>query len=201
VNVKQRDEAGEELATMAAVAAVDDSRLLEGEDPSTDDPEAVGRWAAIYAELLAFKRDVAFRIRAEHDRVSPPAKVEVLRDLQLIERQSERLQRRLSFWRGRQLRLGTLPGRNGLELGFGGRSVRLSRREAELLAFLARHPDRVFGSAALAAQAWHDSTLRAAQVRNYVSRLRQKLEFVAAPCRIDTVEGGYRVTWTDPELV
>jgi DNA-binding response OmpR family regulator len=186
---------------MAAMAALDDSRLLEGEDPSTDDPEAVGRWAAIYAELVAFKRDVASRIQAEHDRVSPPARIEVSRDLELVERESERLQRRLSFWRGRQLRLGTLPGRNGLELGFGDRSVRLSRREAELLSFLARNPDRVFASSALAARAWHDSTLRGAQVRNYISRLRQKLEFVAAPCRIDTVEGGYRVTWTDPELV
>jgi DNA-binding response OmpR family regulator len=201
VNLSQRDAAGEERATTAAGAAVDDRRLLEGEDPSTDDPEAVGRWAAIYAELLAFKRDVASRIRAEHDRVSPPARVEVLRDLQLVERESERLQRRLSFWRGRHLRLGILPGRNGLELGFGDRSVQLSRREAELLAFLARNPGRVFGSAALATRAWHDSTLRAAQVRNYVSRLRQKLELVAAPCRIDTVKGGYRVTWTDPDLV
>jgi hypothetical protein len=200
--MKERDEAEEGRVRRVAVAAVDDSRLLEGEDPSTEDPEAARRWVAIYSELQVFKRDVASRMRAKHEELPGPARVEVMRDLQLVESQMARLQRRLSFWRARQLRLGGIPPEhNGLELGFGETSVRLSRREAQLLSFLAQNPGRIFSSKALATRAWHDPTLSAAQVRNYLSRVRHKLQFVLAPCRIETVDRrGYCLEWTNPEL-
>ena len=198
----QQEHDGDRAAATADMSEMlDDSRLLEGEDPETTDLEAVRRWAAIYAELLAFKRDLADRMRAEQERLPAVAKPEVSMDLKLVEREMERLKRRLVFWRARHLRMsGMWDALGTLDLAFEERSVRLSRREAQLFSFLARNPDRGFGTPALAAGAWHDSALSSAQVRNYVSRLRQKLDFVGAPCRIETLDGrGYRLTWTEPE--
>jgi DNA-binding response OmpR family regulator len=190
-----------EVVEAVATAIGDQTRLLEGEDPETTDLEAIRRWASIYAELLAFKHDLAARMRAEHERLPEAAKNEVSLDLELIERQMDRLKRRLGFWRSRQLRMGgMLESPASLDLAFGEKSVRLSRREAQLFSFLSRNAEKGVATAVLAAAAWHDSALSAAQVRNYVSRLRQKLDFVGAPCRIETLDGrGYRLAWGDSE--
>jgi Transcriptional regulatory protein, C terminal len=60
-------------------------------------------------------------------------------------------------------------------------AIRLSRREAELLTFLLQHRGRSFSPRELAAQAWRTPHLSAAQVRNYVVRLRRKLHGAELP--------------------
>jgi DNA-binding response OmpR family regulator len=179
--------------------ATSDDRLLDGEDPGTKDPEVVRRWIAVYAELIAFKQDLISRIELEHRAADPAAKPEVSLDLDLVKREKARLEGRLSFWRSRQLLLGDVMDEGGgaSQRAFGDSALRLSRREAQLLAFFTRNAEMRFAANALATLAWHDHALSAAQVRNYVSRLRSKLQLVEAPCRIETVEGGgYRLVWS-----
>jgi DNA-binding response OmpR family regulator len=186
------------MGVEAEARAAAEPRLLEGEDPDTDDPEAARSWVVIYAELSGFKRDLAARMERALETMAPPARSEIAADLALVRAQLARLEDRLAFWRERQLVLaGLLQNPEEPQLSFGGRTLRMSRREAQLLSFLARNPDASFTAPALAARAWRDPALSAAQVRNYVSRLRQKLDAVQAPCRIEAADGsGYRLTWT-----
>jgi DNA-binding response OmpR family regulator len=180
---------------------MDGNDLLAGEDPGTNDPEAVRRWTSIYTELIAFKTDLVSRIEAERGRLGPAPRAEISRDLEMVSQEKARLEARLAFWRVRQLRLGeSLDGKELLHLVFGDKDLRLSRREAQLLGFLASNTDTRFAAQVLATRAWHDHALSAAQVRNYVSRLRQKLQQADAPCRIETVGGnGYSLTWRPPD--
>ena len=59
-----------------------------------------------------------------------------------------------------------------------GKSLRLTRREADLLDFLLRHPRKPFTSKQLATLAWQNSRLSDAQVRTYIMRLRMRLQEV-----------------------
>ncbi|TMD25452.1 MAG: winged helix-turn-helix transcriptional regulator [Chloroflexi bacterium] len=63
-------------------------------------------------------------------------------------------------------------------LTYAGKSLRLTRREADLLDFLLRHPRRPFTSRQLATLAWQNSRLSDAQVRTYIMRLRSRLREV-----------------------
>ena len=140
------------------------------------------------------------RTERELEELGPPARAELSADLALMTAQLARLQSRLDYWRQRQLLLaGLIDSREGLRLTFGARTARISRREAQLLSFLAGHRETSFRAGVLAARAWGDPALSTAQVRNYVSRLRQKLDSIEAPCRIEASNGsGYRLTWIDP---
>jgi hypothetical protein len=180
---------------------VEGTDLLEGEDPHTTDPEAVRRWTSIYTDLIALQTDLVSRIAGERGPIDPAAGVEISRDLEMVGREKGRLEARLAFWRVRQLRLGEfLDGTELPHLVFGGGALRLSRREGQLLGFLASNPNTRFAAQVLASRAWHDHALSAAQVRNYVSRLRQKLREAGAPCHIVTVGGnGYSLIWTRPD--
>ncbi len=76
-----------------------------------------------------------------------------------------------------------------------GEPVKLTRREYELLRYLAEHPDRVYSRDQLLAAVWgpeYDGTART--VDNFISSLRGKLERdPAAPVHLHTVHGlGYR---------
>ncbi|HEX3885996.1 MAG TPA: response regulator transcription factor [Phenylobacterium sp.] len=57
-----------------------------------------------------------------------------------------------------------------------GETVALSAQEFALLALLASHPDQVMGIERILAAVWGDAEPRPELVRNYVSRLRAKLE-------------------------
>jgi DNA-binding winged helix-turn-helix (wHTH) protein len=74
--------------------------------------------------------------------------------------------------------------RNGVALD-------LSRREFDLLATLARYPDRVLSKDALMADVWRDTAVTPNAVEVHLSTLRRKLE-ATGPRLIDTVRGvGY----------
>jgi DNA-binding response OmpR family regulator len=78
-----------------------------------------------------------------------------------------------------------------------GRAVELTAREFDLLAFLVRHPRRVFSRAQLLHQVWSSAPewQREATVTEHVHRLRHKLEADPAhPRRLRTVRGvGYQL--------
>jgi DNA-binding response OmpR family regulator len=77
-----------------------------------------------------------------------------------------------------------------------GHAVRLPDREAELLAYLMRHPDRVCSRGEILAAVWdyeHDPGTNVVQV--YVGYLRRKLGLPGSPAPIETVRSvGYRLS-------
>ncbi|HVL85756.1 MAG TPA: response regulator transcription factor [Pseudonocardia sp.] len=83
------------------------------------------------------------------------------------------------------------------EVSVDGRSVALTAREFDLLAFLARHPRQVFTRAQLLHQVWRSAPewKGEATVTEHVHRLRHKLEDVPSrPRRLRTVRGvGYQL--------
>ena len=185
--------------TEPAAAAVDPDRLIEGEDPHTTHAEDAQRWLVIYSELLAYKEMLLTRTQEAAALMHPETISEIERtDLQIVRRERDRTHARVEFWRRRLRELGGTAGfdeRTRLIQHSGG-SVRLSRREAELFAFLLTHPDGSFRPQELAAEAWGTPRLSAPQVRNYVVRLRRKLTATQFPCDLISDPGvGYRLKW------
>jgi DNA-binding response OmpR family regulator len=89
------------------------------------------------------------------------------------------IEQRLSAWRDRHAELaGVVIDRKDHTLTYAGKSLRLTRREADLLDFLLRHPRKPFTSKQLATLAWQNSRLSDAQVRTYIMRLRMRLQEV-----------------------
>lgn len=146
--------------------------LLPGEDPEVADPVELQHWISTYEDRLAiWKR----RTRRARDAETQAQRLEYV----------EWLKRRLEFWRDRHahcagLRLDPVTrevsGRTG--------TVALTRREFELLSYLADHPGRHVPASLLVARAWPDADLCEEQLRTYVGRLRRKLASVGTPCRV-----------------
>ena len=185
----------------AASAAVDPDRLLEGENPDTEHVEDARRWLAVYSELLAYKEGVMSRTLRALDELARESAEEIEQtDLPVLAEELERFRRRLHFW---QQRVREMGGGIDFDAGsrvirHGGREVRLSRREGELLAFLLEHPGQSFAPRELASRAWLAPALSAEQVRNYVVRLRRKLGGAGVPCFLLSEPGaGYSLKWAD----
>ncbi|SRR6266536_804783 len=137
-----------------------------GEDVTTSALPEVAGWISIYEELALVLRSVIARANGS-DQAD-----ELRASLGWIEQ-------RLGVWRDRHSELaGVVIDRKEHTLTYAGRSLRLTRREADLLDFLLRHPRRPFTSAQLATLAWQNSRLSDAQVRTYIMRLRQRLREV-----------------------
>lgn len=179
--------------TEATLVAAVDGLLLEGEDPSTVHADDARHWVNIYSELVAFNTGQRDRMRRELQEIPPEARTELEKELKLIDAQLDRVQDRLGFWYARHWDL------IGLDIDWAnrdllhrGQRVSLTRRELQLLNFLARHPNRYFSVEALIHQAWHDRHLVPEQLRLYVARLRRKLGEIEAPCRLENRPGrGY----------
>ena len=143
-----------------------DLRDLPGEDITTSVLPEVAGWISIYEEMALVLRSVIGRADGSADAD------DLRRDLAWIED-------RLAAWRDRHAELAGLAiDRTTRTLTYAGRSLRLTRREADLLDFLLRHPRRPFTSKQLATLAWQDSRLSDAQVRTYIMRLRGRLRDV-----------------------
>src|SRR5213078_223058 len=76
----------------------------------------------------------------------------------------------------------------------GGKPVKLTHLEFELLVFFVSHPSQVFSRARLLAQVWGQSAGSARTVDNFVGQLRKRLEIdPESPAHFITVRGsGYR---------
>ena len=158
-------------------------RGFPGEDLTTSALPEVAGWIAIYEEMASVLRSVISRANGT------PQGAELTRELQLLES-------RLGAWRDRHAELaGVVIDRKDHTLTYAGKSLRLTRREANLLDFLLRHPRRLFTSKQLATLAWQNSRLSDAQVRTYIMRLRHRLRELGL-AEVITVERnrGYGVT-------
>jgi hypothetical protein len=97
-----QEEAGEK--------AVDDDRLLEGEDPKTPYLDDATHWVTVYTELLGVKRELVGVTEAHLPDMPVEARREVAAtDLVVLDAEMKRFSRRLEFWRQRCLDLGGPP--------------------------------------------------------------------------------------------
>ena len=183
------------------MSSLEQELLLEGEDPSTIFAEDARHWVSIYAQLLEFKQRLLQRVSVATEELPPQARAEVDRDLRIINAEALRVQRRLAFWQQRHWEL------IGLDLSeqdhsamYAGKKVYLTKREFQLLSFLAAQPNRYLSPAAMVGGAWHDTRLSPEQLRLYISRLREKLGELGPPCRIENRPGkGYALTIAQAE--
>src|SRR5712691_11401572 len=134
---------------MASVSVSDqpviDLYLLPGEVPETRDLEDARQWVSIYRELVTFSERTLSRLRSAGGDADEP----------VMETHLRRLQSRLDFWEGRLWELAGLDlDVRRRVLNYAGQRVTLTRREAELLAFLARRPGQFYSATQLVSLAW-----------------------------------------------
>lgn len=142
-------------------------RPLPGEDQSTSTLPEVASWIAIYEERSTVLRLVLARLDGDVETTAG------------FERHLVSIEDRLAQWRDRHQALaGVIIDRRDHSLTFGGRHLKLTRRETDLLDFLLRHPGRPFTTRQLTILAWQNSRLSDAQVRTYMMRLRRRLQEV-----------------------
>jgi DNA-binding response OmpR family regulator len=155
---------------------------LPGEDLNTSALPEVAGWIAIYEEMTTVLRSVIARANGSIEARG------LSRDLGWLEE-------RLARWRDRHAELaGVVIDRKEHTLTYAGKSLRLTRREADLLDFLLHHPRRPFTSKQLATLAWQNSRLSDAQVRTYIMRLRTRLREVGLEKVITVVRNrGYGI--------
>jgi DNA-binding response OmpR family regulator len=160
---------------------------LPGEDLTTSALPEVAGWISIYEEMATILRSVI-------DRANGPDQSDELR------RQLGWIEDRLAIWRARHRELaGVVIDRDEHLLMYAGKSRRLTRREADLLDFLLRHPRRQFTSKQLATLAWQNTRLSDAQVRTYIMRVRKRLQEVGVEEAISVARNrGYGISSTLP---
>ncbi len=168
--------------------SVADLYLLPGEVPETRDLEDARQWVSIYRELVTFSERTLSRLRNGGGDA----------DERVIEPHLRRLQSRLDFWERRLWELA------GLDLDvrrrvltYAGQRLNLTRREAELLAFLARRAGQFYSASQLVSLAWAAPELSAEQLRTYVVRLRRHLAATGVPARlVSEPHRGYGLVFT-----
>jgi hypothetical protein len=173
--------------------------LIQGEVPETQDLDDARQWVTIYRELLTFGERTLNRLRreaggnAETDRSQASDA-----DERWMEGHVRRLQSRLDFWERRLWELAGLDlDIRRRVLSYAGRRLTLTRREAELLGFLARRPGQYFSAAQLVSLAWGTPELSAEQLRTYVVRLRRHLATTGVPARlVSEPRRGYGLVFT-----
>jgi len=177
---------------MARVSVSDqpliDLYLLPGEVPETRDLEDARQWVSIYRELVTFSERTLSRLRSAGGDA----------DERVMETHLRRLQSRLDFWEGRLWELAGLDlDVRRRELTYAGQRLTLTRREAELLAFLARRPGQFYSATQLVSLAWASPELSPEQLRTYVVRLRRHLAATGVPARlVSEPRRGYGLVFT-----
>jgi Transcriptional regulatory protein, C terminal len=165
-----------------------DLYLLPGEVPETRDLEDARQWVSIYRELVTFSERTLTRLRHGGGDA----------DERVMETHRRRLQSRLEFW---ERRLWDLAGLDldvrRRVLTYAGQRLTLTRREAELLAFLARRPGQFYSASQLVSLAWAAPELSPEQLRTYVVRLRRHLARSGVPARlVSEPHRGYGLVFT-----
>src|SRR3981189_1595543 len=122
--------------------------LIQGEVPDTRDLDDARQWVTIYRELVTFADRTLNRLRREvGGKVDGDGLETSDADLRGMEGHLRRLQTRLDFW---ERRLWDLAGLDldirRRVLTYAGKRLTLTRREAELLSYLARRPRQFFSA-------------------------------------------------------
>ncbi|HET7875621.1 MAG TPA: winged helix-turn-helix domain-containing protein, partial [Methylomirabilota bacterium] len=168
-------------------------------------PEVVDvkRLADIYEDMRDYKLALRDRVRWRLDH-HPDSSGSMARraELTALDAEIEWLQERASLWRRRELEsVGLYFDPVTGTMVYRGRAVGLSRLEAALLRALLEHAGRPCSASQLIQVAW-DPVRTEAQLRNYVVRLRDKLQRLQVPAAIKTIRGrGYCLATdgVDPE--
>ena len=172
--------------------------LIQGEQPDTRDVEDARQWVTIYRELATFAERTLNRLRNGEDNHQAVALISHDADERSMEAHFRRLQSRLDFWEHRLWELAGLDlDVRRRVLSYAGRHLTLTRREAELLAFLARRPGQFYSATQLVSLAWGAPELSAEQLRTYVVRLRRHLATARVPARlVSEPRRGYGLVFT-----
>lgn len=167
---------------------------IEGGGADEVQLEGASRLAKIYSELLLFKSNT---LAAAEKRSSGGLRSgkRAIDDAVLLRLRAElsAIQHRLDFW---QDSVRTLAGldydQDTRRVRYGKRSVRLSRRESQLVTALISQNGRPVAARELLWRAWGGSHLAEAQVRTYISELRKKLAGLEMPADLVNEPGvGY----------
>lgn len=173
--------------------------LIEGELPETRDLDDARQWVTIYRELVTFADRRLNRLRREAGgKIDTNGSEASDADERWMEGHLRRLQSRLDFWERRLWEVAGLDlDIRRRVLNHAGKRLILTRREAELLSFLARRPGQFFSAAQLVKLAWGAPELSAEQLRTYVVRLRRHLATTALPARlVSEPRRGYGLVFT-----
>jgi len=177
---------------------VTDLYLIQGEVPDTHDLDDARQWVTIYRELVTFAERTLNRLRREASGGQTDTSRASDADERWMEGHVRRLQSRLDFWERRLWELAGLDlDVRRRVLSYAGTRLTLTRREAELLAYLARRPGQFFAAAQLVTLAWGAPDLSAEQLRTYVVRLRRHLAASGVPARlVSEPRRGYGLVFT-----
>jgi DNA-binding response OmpR family regulator len=162
-------------------------------DGSTTTPVDVRRLAAIYEHMRDYKAALRERVswRLKRQQHEPVTRCE----LAALDGEIEWLERRASLWRRRELQSsGLVIDPVSGTLVYRGRAVGLSRLEVSLLQVLMDQAGQPIHAAQLVRVAWDRDVSPEAQLRNYIGRLRSKLEMLRVPVSIVAQRGrGYQL--------
>ncbi len=174
------------MADVSPERDVVDAGLVDGEPRDSSSVEDARQWVAIYAELVSFTSRCLDRVTPATEGDGLPG-ADLVGDRQRLHAHLRRLISRLGFWR---LRLRELA---GIEidvqrrtLSYQGKTVGLTRREAQLLRFLSDHPGKAFTASQLVLHAWHATELSEEELRTYIVRLRRCITNLQLPCTLAT---------------
>lgn len=162
--------------------------IFETEAATPDGAVAARRWLGIYRDLVAVAEDQLEDAAGRTDGLSRPARAHLTStQVRPLEAHIARLRKRCEYWSRRHAR------EVGLELSpetgvarYRDRTVPMTRREQQLLRFLADRPGTFSSSRVLLSRAWQASYLSEEQVRTYVGRVRRKLTELQLPCELVT---------------
>lgn len=169
---------------------------LEAHEPDIRTVD-VRHLAGIYEHMRDYKRGLRDRVGWRLDRQlggrrSPAGRIELI----ALDAEIHWLEGRASLWRRRELQSSGLSFDSvSGTVGYRGGAVGLSRLEAALLRALLEQAGRPRSAADLLRTAWEGDLRSEAQLRNYIVRLRAKLEALNLPASITTLRGrGYCLT-------
>jgi DNA-binding response OmpR family regulator len=150
--------------------------------------------------MITFTEDVLERVTGDLMRVSAAAKIDLNDDVGLIDAQLRRYRRRLTYWVDRQLELEEIAiDAKTRSVTYRDNTVTLTKREFQILAILMSRPEKYFSAHQLLVEAWHDDTLPEESLRTYISRVRKKLNELAAGAQVvNKSRKGYALIFKAP---
>lgn len=155
----------------------------------------------IYSDLVVFKEGLLHRAESRHKgtTAASTARSDAAAAVSMLRGELLAMQQRLEYWQDQLRRMVGMdydPERRTVH--YAGRSVKLSRRESQLVAALLTQNGRPLAVRDLLHRAWGGNNLSEAQLRSYVVMLRKKLALLEMPAALVNEPGvGYSLRF-DP---